>query len=517
LCGLLLGLLLLADPAAAREAPAQPSKVAALQRQYALLASHRDFSSFSKRMETIRALGRLESAEAEAALLAIIQKSKLIDDEIVAIIALGPGLDAPGAQALALLVARRKGAVRIEALGESFSEVSDPSALAWLAGDALRAKDRGVLLAALRAQAVHADPAALDRARALFMEQGERRDGIDLAYAALQALGSIGGPAVRSTLLRAVGHRDYRIRLAAADVMARQQPTDVNVRGALRKLLVDDAPVVRQAAAASIGEAKLEELLPELSERLLDAHVKTRDVAYRALKQITGEDLGFDPEDWMRWWKYRSEDAKAHRLAPSSTSASYYGVQVRSDRLLFIVDLSGSMAFPWGHDETRIAVARSQLRLALSHLAPSSLFNMIVFSDKVKAWRKGEVQAQPDTVKRALAWVGKTFNEPHGGTFMHAALEIAFRDNPQTDTIFLLTDGLATDGTPIVPEAILSSVRIWNRYRRVVVNTFALTLEDMDPGGLERRELVEIKHFMRQLARLTGGTCQIIRKPPPQR
>ena len=82
------------------------------------------------------------------------------------------------------------------------------------------------------------------------------------------------------------------------------------------------------------------------------------------------------------------------------------------------------------------------------------------------------------------------------------------------DTVFLLTDGLASDGEPIVPEAILASVSGWNRYRRVTINTFALTLEEESEHGTTGLDLTAIKRFMRQLAEATGGTCTVVTKAP---
>jgi len=516
-----LGLLLTASARVhAKEADPADARATALAKEYDRLAKYTDFASFSERMAAVRGLGELGTPAAQKVLLRIVRKSKRLDDEVVATMALGPKLDLETAHALAGFVQRRGGPVRIYALGMSYSLAADPAVLTWLSGKALESKDPGVLMAALDAQYLHAAPAALGQLQEIFAEQSKRRDGIDLAYGAVRGLGSIGalgGEAageVRRFLLRAVGHTDFRVRLAAAEVMPSQVPLDINVRGAIRTLLKDDAPVVRQATAAAIGDAEIEEFVPELAEQLLDVHIKTRAVAHEALKRITDKDLGYDPAHWKGWFENRAENVGPVKATPSTSVSTYYGVKVHSDRMLFIVDLSGSMAFPWGQDTTRIDVARAELSRVLKQLDPGTLFNMIVFADKVKAWRKAETLATADTVESALKWMNKVFKEPRGGTYMHAALERAFRENAKIDTIFLLTDGLATDGEPIVPEAILASVNTWNRYRRVVIHTFALTLEDLDKKGLHERNLGEIKKFMRQLARLTGGTSKIVTDLP---
>lgn len=499
-----------------------PATVQALAKEYQGLLKHTDFASFSQRMAALRALGGLGTPEGQAVLLRVVKTSRRLDDEVVALMSMGPALDLRTAQELASFAGRRGGPVRIHALGLCFSEATDPAVLTWLSGAGLRAKNKGVRQAVADAQHFHADPRALKPLIEMFAEQSTKREGMDLASAAIRALGAIGARGgtgavdkqqageVRRFLLRAVGNPDFRVRLAAAEVAAQQVPLDINMRGALRQLLGDESPVVRQATAEGIGKAKLEELIPELAARLNDVHIKTRDVAHTALIAITGKDLGYDADHWQTWFKHRAESEVPAKSSPSASVTSYYGVRVHSDRMLFIVDLSGSMAFPWGQDTTRIDVARAELRRVLKGLNPDSLFNIIVFSDKVKAWRKGEILATPDAVERALAWMGKTFKEPRGGTYMHAALEKAFAENAKVDTIFLLTDGLATDGEPIVPEAILASVSSWNRYRGVTIHTFALTLEKLDKKGIHRRNLADIKKFMRQLAHLTGGVARVV-------
>ncbi len=501
------------------------AQVEALRTQYESLLKFRDFSSFSKRMQAIRDLGNVRCPASRDLLVRIADKAKLIDDQVVAIISVGPQLDTKCAKKLGTIVGRRPTDVLVEVLGESYAQIEDKSALTWLATEALEGR-RSTVEAALSAQYVHGDARAVQRVRDVYARYAPHKKHVAIAYAAVRALGSIGGQRVRPYILRAAGHADWRIRLACADVLARQKPFDeVNIAPTLTKLLNDDEQVVRQAAAQGIGLAKLAEMVPEVAALLVEPNTRTRAVAHEVLRSISGKDIGFDPEDWINWWNNRSAEVALPK--GSSSVATYYGVGVNSDRLLFIVDLSGSMAFPWGQDDTRIVVARDELTRVLKRLPPRKsgperlgpppLFNLIVFSDKVKAWRKGETEATGESVDQALQWVSKNFEAPRGGTYMHAALEKAFRENPRIDTIFLLTDGLATDGTPIVPEAILASVNIWNRYRRVVIHTVALTLEELDKTGQPKRDLAEIKKFMRQVATVTGGESRVVTKPPRKR
>ncbi|MDA1195201.1 MAG: VWA domain-containing protein [Planctomycetota bacterium] len=506
---------------AARADPETPAAAAdELHSTWLSLVKYTDLATFSKRMEAIRELGRIDCPEARQHLLTIARSAKSLDDRIVSVAALGRYLDLAATKPLIDLIGRKRDPLLTQALSQAFVQASSEEMLTWLATDALALKEPAVLESVLDAQNIHADPRARDGLHAIFERTQTRSDDATLAYLALRALGTIGDRRDRTFLLRTPSYRDARMRLAGAETIARQKPVDINIRGALVTYLHDESPVVREAAARAIGHAGIVELTDALADTLLDTQVRTQAVAHAALIALHQKDLGWDPEDWKRWWKSRADLPAEIKAEPSSSRTTYYGLQVYSDRVLFIVDLSGSMAFPWGAEtaKTRIGVAKAELLRALKSLDEKTLFNVIVFSDDVRPWRKnGEVLATEDAKARVVEWVEKTFEKPKGGTFMHAALETAFEQNPQVDTIFLLTDGLATDGEPIVPEAILASVNRWSRFRRVVVHTFALTLEDLEPEGMHKRNLAEIKTFMRRLATLTGGECRIVTKLPDPR
>jgi HEAT repeat protein len=505
----------------AGEAEVAALSTSALVKTYERLRKHKDFNSFNERMDVLRVLGREQTPAAQAALLRIVETSKRLDDEIVAMLAMGKALDLPQALALVRFLHRRGGPVRVRTLGRSLASATDPALLAWLAGNGLLSPNEGSLRAVLDAQFAHADPRALQRLQEIYEQEQERRTGVHLAYAAARAIGSIGARhgdesrEVRRFLIRAAKSPDFRLRLAVAEATAKQQELDLNMRGLLRTLLADEkSAAVRQAAARGIGDAGLQEFVPELAERLEDERIKTRDVAYEALVKISDRDLGYDASHWKAWFENRSESETPQKTTPYAAESSYFGVRVHSDRVLFIVDLSGSMAYPWGQETTRLDVARSELQAALQHLPSGTLFNIIAFSDSVKSWQRKESAATPKSVKSALKWMARVFKEPRGGTFMYAALEKAFTENPQVDTIFLLSDGLATDGEPIVPDAIYESVNEWNRYRRVTIHTFALTLEDLPQKGLPPDAFDDVKAFMQRLAAETGGTSHVIKDVP---
>jgi hypothetical protein len=256
----------------------------------------------------------------------------------------------------------------------------------------------------------------------------------------------------------------------------------------------------------------------------------------RVLERISGGmSFGDRAEDWAAWWRnneaaFTFEHATAPRTpdprpahAPSDTRVdpTFYGLRVESERVCFVIDVSGSMKDPTqqsdGVNSTRIDVAKRELEKIIGELPPGSFFNIISFNAEVESWvdklgeipkgidtrarkapstgdprykeslspadkealrkqREAEQQKKLDDAlrDRARAWVQKLAAD--GGTNMNDALELAFSD-PLVDTIFLLTDGMPSVGKRIDPEAIRVAGRGWNSTRRIKLNTVAIGSE----------------------------------------
>ena len=60
-----------------------------------------------------------------------------------------------------------------------------------------------------------------------------------------------------------------------------------------------------------------------------------------------------------------------------------------------------------------------------------------------------------------------------GGTNLFGSLEFVFED-PQVDTIFILSDGEPSVGTILDPRAIRSEVAKWNQNREVKIHSISI-------------------------------------------
>jgi hypothetical protein len=307
---------------------------------------------------------------------------------------------------------------------------------------------------------------------------------------------------VQATLDEAAKHEDWRIRLAVAQAATHTE-----------RMLDDTSATVRQAACETCRRLKIAKAAKVLVRLVgADPRLRTRYDASRALAAISGEKHGLDASRWRRWLKEAEGDAKPGTI----TVARYYNFGVYSDRVVFVVDRSGSMNWSFHFKPKRIDVARTQLERVLRTIDKKSLINLMVYSDKARLWQKKEVVADEKNVARAIGWSQKMLAKPEGDTHTFAALEKAFERNPEFDTVYFLSDGYPTDGKFASPEGIVYSVRAWNRYRRARINTIALTLENVDRGHPNEAtaSLRRMKDFMRELAQQTGGETTAVANAP---
>jgi len=82
-----------------------------------------------------------------------------------------------------------------------------------------------------------------------------------------------------------------------------------------------------------------------------------------------------------------------------------------------------------------------------------------------------------------------------GGTNLFDGVEFAY-DDPEIDTIYLLTDGQPSGGRFVEPSEIVEEVRLMNRTRQIVIHCISIG---------QRSTLLQ------DLATLTGGTYKEVR------
>lgn len=302
----------------------------------------------------------------------------------------------------------------------------------------------------------------------------EGKSDDDMRIIALIHLGGHGSnEKAVNTILLALQDRSWRVRDAAVEacVGASSRATD-RITHALINVMVEETGKLRKVIADALGE-------------------------------ITGEDLGTDPDEWIDW--YRNKQREDEGLPAKSGKGRNRGTRVFetetfSDRFVFLVDSSVSMTrkispevkerlkrsitsspedtdkrrpLDWEKINTKLDLAREELIRSLEVMDPeTTTFTVITFAETTEVWKKELVP----TNERNIAEVARWLRAVKGGkkTNVFGAIDEAYdlseeiagtdidkrkRDNQRgrvvtgrhvdealPDTIFIYTDGYATFG-----------------------------------------------------------------------
>lgn len=284
--------------------------------------------------------------------------------------------------------------------------------------------------------------------------------------------------------------RDSRFaaRMGAAQALLELRTTEAI--DALERLLADTDWRVRAQALQQVANLRRKRSIPILIDRLDQESARLKHDVARVLRLTTGLDNGTSANRWRSWWSAEGEgfalpevkvalDAEKERAArrkENPTTATFYGLEVVSDRVAFVLDTSGSMSAKastrgrTGTDRgknagpTRLEVAKKELSGALRGISPGVLFNIVFFSTGVSPWQDELIAKDEEIQEAAEEFVAR--QAPAGGTNIYDAILVALED-PRVDTIFLLSDGDPTAGSVTDPEEILSRIAKLNRVRQV--------------------------------------------------
>jgi hypothetical protein len=348
---------------------------------------------------------------------------------------------------------------------------------------------------------------------------------------------------VPARILPLCGDSEPAVRCAALDALALLKSPAV-VEPA-RAALVDPVWQVRASAVAALGVVRRRESIEPLLERMAVEEGRLVADIGRALEEITGRGFGQRLESWQQFWatfkdrfqipsdeelaKLREAQARSREKYSPPGAVSYHGIESPSRRILFVIDVSGSMESEVVEKERfaaggypsllRIDIVKTELLRTIENLEPFVEFNVLAFATDVKSWKKTLVPANVLSKSAALEWVGRlesvggaskedlaraglvgSANLEAGKTNTYAALMAALGVEPgarrdeysvAVDTIFFLSDGRPSHGDYVDTDDILREVRTANSVRKVVIHTIAL-------GEFQ-------KEFMRQLAAENGG------------
>jgi hypothetical protein len=309
---------------------------------------------------------------------------------------------------------------------------------------------------------------------------------------------------------------------------------------AVECLEAKETSVARAAVAALVGLGD-PRCVPELIKTLRGTTGLLAEEIEVALHEFTGQKFFGQGSGTMYagWWRAEGETwlrsgghaptADGEHPESKAGGAEFYGIATRSNRIVFVLDRSGSMAEPVPHPKgpvtgakaadrvpgnTKLEVAQNQLARTIRSLRPDVKFAVVFYSHDVHVWQDPPtlLPATATNKKRAIEWVKRL--KPVGSTMIFDALRMAHRyaavgdgsgatDPKGADTIFLLSDGAPSDpsGSALLTgPALEKEVKDFleaNLSYRCVVHTIGV-------GPTHNRAL------MQRLAKETGGTYKAV-------
>jgi HEAT repeat protein len=366
----------------------------------------------------------------------------------------------------------------------------------------------------------------------------------DLRRRAVEALAASGDREVAPRFAPLVTDPEPAVRCAALEGLAGLK-SELVLQPAVAALS-DEVWQVRASAILALKKVRHRDSIEPLVQRMALEDGRLRADIGEALNEITGRSFGQRLESWQQFWetfkdrfviptdaelaKLREKQrAEAAKYKPEKTT-TYHGIETPSRRIMFVIDVSGSMEnlvvekerFQDGNYPSylRIDIVKTELVRTIESLEDYVEFNITAFATHVKEWKKDLVRANVLNKSSACDWVRRleaiggaskedlaqagltgSANLDAGKTNTHGALISALgaagrgaKDkNYETaiDTIFFLSDGRPTVGEYVDPQDVLREIREANKLRKIVIHAIAI-------GEFQ-------KEFMKQLAEENGG------------
>lgn len=359
-----------------------------------------------------------------------------------------------------------------------------------------------------------------------------------------------------------------KTRIAAMDALASAGSAAEKVLSKVTANLDHPAWQVRSAAAESLAGIGSMGSVEALIQRMVTEAGRVRVDVHAALKAVTRNDLGLNPENWVKWWKKERErvggGVPGRPQAPPAENPEdqryavkerMYGIHVFEERVGYVLDMSSSMHILFTPDpesvkrlrrkyegSSKFEISKEEIVQSIDGLNPAAKFTVIAFADEARFLSRTLLPASPDNREKADAFLKSCRIPPPttntggglggGGGLrkgrpappaappppmtnfycaFQAVLDIPTGGIPgpdfhdTADTIFFLTDGQPTKGEITDADVLLAWFDGLNRYARIRVHVVAYGSVGIDIP------------YLTHLAQDNGGKfIHILEAPAPQ-
>lgn len=319
------------------------------------------------------------------------------------------------------------------------------------------------------------------------------RDG-EQAAAALRALSALGDEGVVELAESSLSSREPIVVAGAAAVLT--EWLDTGALEHLRSLLGHESRVVRAQVARSLRRIADRGALEVLIDGMVaEPRPRLKQDFVGCLQSLTGMRYRDDPRSWRHYLgridtSWRGGQAPTELRLPKS-AAQFVGLSMISDRVVFLIDFSGSM---WDRraGASRRELVERELEGALTALPRTARFNVIPFADEPEPWEDALQPARPGRIKDAMKAFRKCRANGRGNFYDAARLAM---EDPEVDTLVVLTDGAPTGGRRWNMDLMTELLEEWNRFRFVTVDAILIRPSPRVVAG------------WRELTRRMNGRC----------
>lgn len=175
------------------------------------------------------------------------------------------------------------------------------------------------------------------------------------------------------------------------------------------------------------------------------------------LERRSGTRIGAHPDRWTTWWRAVRAGKVAPRSAEdekSATRAEFFGLRLITDRVVFVIDRSGSMDQAFGtRGDSRYEEAVAELFRCVDAIGPTARVRVVLFSDEVTSFSRGLAPMAPAHRSDLERWLAA--QRPGGGTLLRPGIAEAFElaadgafdpARMDADTVIVLCDGATAEG-----------------------------------------------------------------------
>ncbi|MCY2961377.1 MAG: hypothetical protein NTY35_14535 [Planctomycetota bacterium] len=303
------------------------------------------------------------------------------------------------------------------------------------------------------------------------VEYADGRSAPEARGAALLALRFLDTRAAESRTLACAAAREPALRCAA--LLAARDWTEIAATRFGTGLAADPEASVRAGAVELLARTTGRDAALALVDRLeREDRSRLRWRILVHLRSLSGADHGFDAEKWREWARQRAGTVATGEPRGGGpvgdTRVALAGLPLVSDRVAFLIDLSGSM---WGAKvagRTRKEIVDAQLGKALLALPKTAHFNVIPYTSEAFPWEKRLVPAEPARIRNAIEDFERCRRSGRGNVW--AGIEAALLD-PDLDAVVVLTDGVPTGGPHGDFDLMVALLLERNRFRNVAFDS----------------------------------------------